>query len=260
MPVSRITNWNGEEIEAIQTKGGVWAFPNYLNGVICSNDCCSPPPELVQKLAKSDKYIHFYPEDQPLITRQLGYYTDLQSAHSEDAMVWSCFGTAADCLQDVRTVWGQWLVKKLGYNETITKTTICLWRRVPHPDNFTQGGPELDALIQTDKVVILVEAKWRSGESRWQGIDGRSSQFDLRERFIRVLGSAVYGERRVILLSIVLEGNADSRPVQEGIDFHRITWKTLVNEGPHPRAGELRRYYDWKRNLIPRKYGVEPPG
>jgi hypothetical protein len=156
MPVSRITNWNGEEIEAIQTKGGVWAFPNYLNGVICSNDCCSPPPELVQKLAKSDKYIHFYPEDQPLITRQLGYYTDLQSAHSEDAMVWSCFGTAADCLQDDRTMWAQWLVRNLGYHDTITKTTICLWRRVPHPDNFTQGGPELDALIQTDKVVILV--------------------------------------------------------------------------------------------------------
>src|SRR6202000_1707944 len=100
------------------------------NGVICSNDCCSPPPELVQKLATSDKYIHFYPEDQPLITRQLGYYTDLQSAHSEDAMVWSCFGTAADCLQDVRTVWAQWLVKKNCGQATNTGKNNCLWRGV----------------------------------------------------------------------------------------------------------------------------------
>jgi hypothetical protein len=260
MPVSRIKNWNGDEIEAIQTKGGVWAFPDYLSGVICPDYCVSPPSELVQKLAKSDKYIHFHPEDQPLITQQLGYYTDLQSVHSEDAMVWSCFGTLSGCRPDLRTVWTQWLVGKLGYSETIDKAAICVWRRVPHPDNFTQGGPELDALVLTDKVVILVEAKWRSAESRWQGVDGRSSQFDLRERFICVLGGAIYPGRRVVLLSVVLEGNADSRPIQEGIDFHRITWNTLVNEGPHPLSDELPRYYDWKRNLIPRKYGVKAPG
>lgn len=260
MPVSRVKNWNGEEIEAVQSRGGVWAFLDYLNGVICPADCACPPPELVQKLSKSDKYIHFYPEDQPLITRHLGYYTDLQSAHSEDAMVWSCFGTLAHSAPSARVTWAQWLVDRLGFSGTIETSTISLWRRVPHPDNFSQGGPELDALIQTDKVVVISETKWRSGESQWQGIDGRSTQFDLRERFIRVLGRSLYRDRQIVLLSIVLDEHGEPCPTRDGIVFKRITWKTLVNEGPHPLSAELRRYYDWKRNLIPRKHGVAPPG
>lgn len=260
MPVSYLKNWNGKEVAAIQTRGGVWAFPNFLDGVICPDGCVCPAPELVQKLSRSDKYIHFHPEDQPAITKNLGYYTDLQSAHSEDAMVWSFFGTLAYSAPDARAIWTSWLGQKLGCDPNVNHSAISLWRRVPHPDNFTQGGPELDALIQTDKFVVIGEAKWRSSESRWQGIDGRAGQFDLREKFIQDLGKSLYPDRELVLLSIVLQESGDMRPTREGIVFRTTTWKTLVHESPHPASAELRRYYDWKRDLIPRKYGAEPLG
>jgi hypothetical protein len=69
---------------------------------------------LVQKLARSDKQMYFFPEDQAFLVQKLGYYTDLQSVNSEDALVWSYFGPLAYATPDVRGRWAGWLVSYLG--------------------------------------------------------------------------------------------------------------------------------------------------
>lgn len=53
-----------------------------------------PPPEIVQKLNKSNHKLAFMGKifADPKFT--LGFNSDLQSIHSEDAITWSVFGTA----------------------------------------------------------------------------------------------------------------------------------------------------------------------
>ena len=193
---SAVPNWNGNSVQAVQSRGGVWAFLDYLDNVIRPDGCAWPPPELVQKLARSDKHMYFFPEDQPLLMNKLGYYTDLQSINSEDALVWSYFGPLVYAAPHIRCRWTEWLLGELGCASRVSECAVAVWRRVPHPDNYTQGGPELDAIVVADCAVVMVEAKWRAGESRWQGLDGRTGQIALRSKFIQTLGGKIYGSRR----------------------------------------------------------------
>lgn len=259
MAICQIANWNGRTVSAVQSRGGVWAFLDYLDNVIRPRDCAWPAPELVQKLARSDKQMYFFPEDQPLLAQRLGYYTDLQSVNSEDALVWSYFGPLAYATPDARRRWADWLLGRLGGTRPVQDCSVALWRRVPHPDNYSQGGPELDSVIVTDSAVLLVEAKWRSGEARWQGLDGRMGQIELRSKFIRLLGAKIYDERRLMLLSITLDERVEP-PRADAPFLTSLLWKDIVRCPAHPSSAEIERYYDWKRNLIQRRRGVEAPG
>ena len=258
MPTCGVSNWNGSTVQAVQSRGGVWAFVDYLDNVIRPHACPWPPPELVQKLARSDKQMYFFPEDQPFLVQKLGYYTDLQSVNSEDALVWSYFGPLAYATPDVRCRWAGWLLNHLGCACRIEECAIALWRRVPHPDNYTQGGPELDSVVVTDSAVVMIEAKWRAGESRWQGIDGRTGQIALRSKFIQLLGARIYGDRPIMLLSITLDDRID--PKADDPLCRALFWKDVVRSPVHPLQDEIQHYYDWKGNLIPRRRGVEAPG
>jgi hypothetical protein len=213
----------------------------------------------VQKLARSDKHTYFYPEDQPFLLENLGYYADLQSVNSEDALVWSYFGPLAYATPDVRCRWAEWVISQLGCASQIRECAVALWRRVPHPDNYTQGGPELDTVVVTDAAVVMIEAKWKAGESRWQGLDGQTGQIALRSKFIQVLGSKIYGGRPIILLSIILDDRIEP-PNPDDPLRRALLWKDLVRSPLHPLQAEIQRYYDWKRNLIPRRRGAEAPG
>jgi hypothetical protein len=52
-------------------------------------------PELLQKFYASTRFIGRTPDDDRLARERLGYYCDLQSLNSEDAVTWSFFGTLA---------------------------------------------------------------------------------------------------------------------------------------------------------------------
>src|SRR5471030_2239786 len=88
----KLRDWNNREITAVRSKGGVFAFPDYSDNLVRIDRGCWPPPEILQKLYKSEKLWAFPEEEQSLLIGKLGYYCDLQSVHSEDAMQWSYFG------------------------------------------------------------------------------------------------------------------------------------------------------------------------
>jgi hypothetical protein len=261
MGIVRLPDWNGRDIEAVRSKGGVWAFPDFTDNVIRTEDSQWPPPELVQKLCQSQQLSAFLPGDQSLLTRKLGYYSDLQSINSEDAIQWSYFGPLVYGSASQRVAFTNWLLGCLGLPWRTTACCFQLWRRVPHPDNLTPGGPEIDLLIHGHSCVIFCESKWRSGEGRWQGIEGKSTQLELRCQFLERYGRRLYGDVDFAVLYIVLDESQRPSPVTSSSPpVHVMRWADLCGCAAHPRFEEIRSYYNWKRDLIARKWGAPAPG
>src|SRR4051812_34726989 len=150
-----------------------------------------PPPPVIQKLYESRQARAFAPEELRAATARLGFYSDLQSLNSEDAVTWSYFGPFLAETFAERAAFANWLVDRVGLSE-LRRSERCqldLWRRIPHPDRTTSsGGPELDVVLDADTVVVFVEAKWRSKEATNQGITGTKSQLQLRRDFLGQIG------------------------------------------------------------------------
>lgn len=257
-----LEDWNNRPVEMIRSKGGVFAFPDFSDNLIKIDQGCWPPPEILQKLCKSEKLWAYPDEDQGVLIEKLGYYCDLQSVHSEDAMQWSYFGPLIYGSEDQRVKFACWLKAKLelGTQEP-TRCSISLWRRLPHPDNGSPNGPELDLLICTDQFVMVVESKWRSGEARWQGIDGTSTQLQLRQRYLARFGRSLFGGMQLAVLYVILdESQRASGHSTLPFAVVNLLWRDLCGYREHPKSEEIKRYYDWKRNLIARRFGIPAPG
>ncbi len=149
------------------SKGGVIATSHPFDNVIRTGCSPWPPPEIVQKLYQSRHIRAFAGEDEKICRSGVGFYCDLQSIHSEDAITWSVFGTVGRASQLLLEAWLADLFRLLDLPGLRTKDAeIFLWRRVPHPDNLVPGGPEIDVGISTVNALILGEAKWQSGRYR----------------------------------------------------------------------------------------------
>lgn len=261
MSIMTVQDWNGVSKQAVRSKGGIVAFLDYSDNVVGA-DCVWPPPELLQKLCRSDRVSAFLPDDQTALIQRLGYYTDLQSIHSEDAMQWSFFGPLIHGTEAARVSFSNWLAEALGLSFRNQKCTMALWRRVPHPDTLSNGGPELDLLLSGDSFVVLGESKWRSGEGRWQGMAGNKTQLQLREQFLESHGAKLFTGKNLVILYVVLD--VSQEPVthlpQASIPTFCRHWADLCGWPEHPRSSEIQRYYEWKRTNVVRSFGVPAPG
>ncbi|HUU46291.1 MAG TPA: hypothetical protein VM118_11230 [Acidobacteriota bacterium] len=244
-----IPDWNGDEIACAHSKGGVRVVAHPYDNLIRTGCRPWPPAEIVQKLYKSRHEGAFSDEDKKVLSKGLGYYCDLQSLHSEDAITWSVFGTAAGAPQpNLRA----WLRDLCGILDLPTvqpdDAQIDLWRRVPHPDTLVSGGPEIDVSIFTTNTVILVEAKWKSSVARGQGKNRDKDQIQLRGEFFKKYGARIFpNQPNLIVAGIGLssEGFTDTTP--EGITFTSATWQQVCSLASHPHAKEVRQYYEWKK-------------
>ena len=144
--------------------GGVLAVSHPLDNLISTGISPFPTPEILQKLYESRQIRAFQGEQELRAVKGLGYYSDLQSLHSEDAITWSVFGTVARAIPLIRESWLTDLMSLLNLpSASARRTEVFLWRRIPHPDTLVPGGPEIDFGILTENAVILGEAKWLSG-------------------------------------------------------------------------------------------------
>ena len=261
MSVTGIRDWNDTSVLAVRSRGGVTAFPDYRDNLVRQPGCVWPPAEILQKLCRSDHLSAFLPDDQAALTQRLGYYCDLQSAHSEDAIQWSYFGPLVYGEEIKRIAFSNWLAEKLEVPFRNRRCTIALWRRIPHPDTLGSGGPELDLLIVGDAFAIVAESKWRSGEGRWQGSAGNQTQLQLRQQFLAKCGSRILETRELMVLYVVLDSSQEVlSAVQSPVPMFCLQWANLLEWEGHPRGAELQRYYEWKRNLVARPVGVPAPG
>jgi len=255
MAVETILDWNGVPVRAVRSRGGTWAFPDFSDGLIRTDSGAWPPQELVQKLHRSDKVTFFPPEDQPSLTARLGHYVDLQSANSEDAAVWSYFGPLVYAPVDVRSAWARSFLDLLGRSGPVEDCGVSLWRRVPHPDSLTSGGPEVDVCITTKQDLILIEAKWWASEGHWQGAEGLSTQMQLRSRFLTVLGPRVYAGKNLHLVYIMLDSSQILPDRSDAIKADCLLWSQILRETRHPLQQEVCNYFRWKWSLAPRASG-----
>jgi hypothetical protein len=237
-------DWRGIEVEAVRSAGGVLALADPWANVVRTGVVPWPPPELMQKLYQSRQVRAFREPDTTTVTKMLGFYSDLQSLHSEDAITWSVFGPIVYGPPDQRANFVKALLALIGVpSGPVVRANVWLWRRLPHPDTLVPGGPEIDFGVQTPEVFLLGETKWLSSVAPRQGVRGDKDQIALRREFCEKYGRRlVAGCERFVVLGVSIHGRlvswADAEA--EGIALHArdVTWKQLADLDAHPYSDE----------------------
>ena len=241
-------DWNNKEIEIAQSRGGVIVTAHPYDNLVRPAGMSWPPPEIIQKLYQSRQIRAFDETNKRICTSGLGYYCDLQSIHSEDAITWSVFGTVARAPKPLLSAWLTNLLGVLDLPGIQTDTPeVFLWRRIPHPDTLVSGGPEIDAGILTENSLVLVEAKWKSAVGAKQGKMRDKDQIQLWGEFLQKYGQQVFPNRAVhAVVGISLFADAFSDTTPDSIAFRSTTWERICDLRSHPYAEELNRYLKWK--------------
>jgi len=238
-------DWNGKPISMVRSRGsGVWAVTKVFDNLVSTG--CQPWPhaDVTQKLIKSSRLGDFGKAQQRLLTDELGYYSDLQSLNSEDAITWSVFGTMKNAPTQVQEQWVAEIFTLIGLNASPLKPQIYLWKRLPHPETGRiTNGSEIDACIITEDAHILIECKWNAKEYMRQGINKDKGQIQLRGEYLMK-----YNDKKSFLAVIGLGLNADSffSKVPTGVFYNEIHWDEICSMKSHPLVNELMEYYKWK--------------
>jgi len=251
--MSKIKDWNNKEIEIGISKGGVISLSHPFDNLIKNNIPLWPPPEIVQKMYKSRQIRAFAENNLDIVTTGLGYYCDLQSMHSEDAITWNVFGPVKYAPREQRIEFVRELLDKIDFhNIEISDAEIWMWRRIPHPDTLVSGGPEIDFGVITDKIVIIGEAKWLSGLGKKMGKNKDKDQIQLRIEFIKKYGKKIFKD----IDDFIVLGLSDQEDIFNGYDvscsdsnihLKNISWDAICDFGSHPCRDELKKYYNWKK-------------
>jgi hypothetical protein len=242
-------DWNGKEIESAISGGGVRVVAHPFDNLISTGCSPWPPPEVLQKLYQS-RQVRAFDGDQLEICRSgIGYYTDLQSLHSEDAITWSVFGIAARAQQRQLQLWLADLFRLLDISEASPEQAeVFLWRRIPHPDTLVSGGPEIDAGIVTENALVFCEAKWQSKVDTAQGKKRDKDQIQLRGEFLKKFGERLFPRASVLAVAgVSLLPDSFTNTAPPDVLFRCATWEAVCSLPSHPHADEVRRYYQWKK-------------
>jgi hypothetical protein len=238
--VSSIRNWKDKEIRVVKSKGGKISVCDYRDNLIIPVDSTWPHPDIVKKLYQSNHVYDFDEPERHELTRELGFYCDLQSLRSEDAITWSVFGTLHYFSKKYQIYFVNSLLDIVGVKLTVNDCFIELWTRIAHPDTLVSGGPELDIQIVCANLVIFGEAKWLSKVAEGQGKKKDKDQLQLRREFMSMYGSGIFpkASKRLVLCIELLETDHKDR--------YNITWAEICNKTRHPLKNEITDYYLWK--------------
>jgi hypothetical protein len=245
-----VENWRGEQVLIARSPSGVVLLCDYAENLLRTHDVPWPPPALVSKLVADDRIALRWPTAlRDAVGGRLGHYTPLQSINSEDAITWSFFGPLKYGDQATRAAFLRWLFGQLAMPAEDTVATIDLWRRIPHPQKPSAPGPELDVLIHGDRSVVFVEAKWGSPEGTGQGPTGTATQMQLRRDFLERYGCGIYGDRRFLVLGLVIADpiEATAPPDTTRVATRTLRWEELATFCEHPVYEQLAPYVAWKR-------------
>jgi hypothetical protein len=253
LAMKTIPDWNRRPIKVAQSRGGVLVTTRPEENLIRTGVSPWPPPEIVQKLYQSRQIGAFDGIEAEAASAVLGFYTDMQSLQSEDAVTWSVFGPLIYQDDTTRRRFTDSLFKILGL-PCRADGPVCmwLWRRLPHPDMLVSGGPEIDFGIQASNVLVLGEAKWRSPVGAKQGVAKDKDQILLRREFLEKYGEKVYPScHHFVVLGVSISGDLTSNTdlalgTSKSLHIRDTTWDILGKIEEHPLTNELQAYYRWK--------------
>jgi hypothetical protein len=138
------------KIKVIRSKVASGAVINIKDNFLIPDSISWPPIEIVSKMYQSNHLGAFNEADHKILTEELGYYCDLYSVKSEDAITWSLFGYISKLDFNLQNDF---------YNEFLNSINIAgdkivsidLWKRIPHPQTLVSGGPEIDVILNGEK-------------------------------------------------------------------------------------------------------------
>lgn len=242
-------NWNQQKVEILKSKGGVIALANPYDNLIITGVTPWPPSEITQKLYQSRQARAFSEEQKEILKKYNGYYSDLQSIHSEDAITWSVFGTVAHSQNNIQNKFVYDLLQRIGIqSKQVENTEIFLWRRIPHPDTLVSGGPEIDFGILTQDTLLLGEAKWKSSVGTAQGKNKDKDQIQLRVEFLQKYAPKFYpAVKQFVVLGVGLINDVTENYFDHSVKCIGTTWSEICSLESHPNHSELLRYLSWKR-------------
>lgn len=246
-----IPHWNTREtIRVAESAGGVLVVVNPRENLVLSSSAWLAP-DLLQKLYASGRFRGASAEDDREAKRTLGYYCDLQSLNSEDAVTWSFFGNLSHSSATERKAVFNAMLAQIGQAADPEPPTCWLWRRLPHPEKpESSGGPEIDFGFLTGSTLLLGEAKWNSKLGVGQGIKGNRTQLFLRTHYCDTLAKKALPEvRRCLVLGIGRSAN-----VFDGADpgigssatVAQLSWREVAQCFVGELAYDLKKYLAWK--------------
>ena len=238
-----LTDWNGKEIAIARSKGGKISVCNYEDNLIIPSRTVWPHPDITKKLYKSNHSKDFEPSSHCALEAKLGFYCDLQSLRSEDAITWSIFGTLNYFSKSLQVQSVNSMLEAIGEEPNVNNCLIQLWTRIAHPDTLVSGGPELDFQIVGDNVVIFGECKWTAKVAENQGKQKNKNQLQLRKEYLEKYGKQTFpnvSRQLVIVVGLTKPQN----PI-----CPTITWEEICNNTQHPLKQEISRYYHWKKKF-----------
>jgi len=248
-----IENWKNDSIRIIRSRGNVIATFNPYDNLIKTDIPLFPTSEIVQKIYRSRQERAFQEEDKS----SLGYYSDLQSINSEDAITWSFFGPIIYSEFAKKKEFTIELFSLLEIDMDIEFSNYWLWRRIPHPDTLVSGGPEIDFAIQTQNTIVFGESKWNSGVGTKQGKLGDKDQIDLRIDFFEKYGKIIWPDiKQFVILGISNDKNITSGKISSNITLIDMTWDDLSKIKNHPCSNEYSKYLKWKKEWSTRKNDI----
>ena len=199
-------DWNDRTITLARSRGSVPVVCDFNDNLIREDRLpCTAGGR--KKLYESRQSRAFDATELAAATETLGFYSDLQSLNSEDAITWSYSGSFLAESPEARAAFLNWLLQQVDLGELAgsERCGIDLWRRIPHPDPpDLAGGPELDVVLDGDEAVVFLKAKWRSKEGAGQGRSGTRIRGSRRD-FLGSIGPRVYGDRRFVVCGVVLD-------------------------------------------------------
>jgi len=246
---TEMKDWNGKDIQIARSKGGVIVVSNPLDNLISTGINPWPTPEILQKLYQSRQVRAFEGEQLELAKAGIGYYCDLQSLHSEDAITWSVFGTVSHSSEEIRKRWTDTFLSLSNLPDILSRgADIFLWRRIPHPDTLVSGGPEIDFGIITENALILGEAKWQSNVASSQGKNKNKDQIMLRGEFLLKYARRIFPKlSHHIVIGVGLSKESFRSTVPDGVLFRSVAWEAVCGLNSHPLSDEVQRYFQWKK-------------
>ena len=239
--IETMKDWNGREIRIARSRGGKVSVCHYENNLVIPPNQVWPHPDIVKKLYKSNHSRDFDPPALSELTEKLGFYCDLQSLRSEDAITWSVFGTLHYFPTELQVQFVNSLLNAIDEKQQVNACSIQLWTRIAHPDTLVSGGPELDVQIVGDKVVIFGECKWTSKVAKAQGKEKDKDQLQLRTEYQQNYGRAIFNNAEKLTVLAV------GRSEEKNQNCHSITWEEICDKMQHPLKSEVGNYYLWKK-------------
>lgn len=251
-------NWKGRNIQVARSGehfNGRMAVLDFKDNLVAAAIPGFIPFPLLQKLARSVHEADYFGAARTAVTNRLGFYTDLQSLASEDALTFSYFSPI--WLKGPMEVarFTDWLMRDLELPLRKTATAnVEFWRRInPHAQTAGRNGSEFDWAVQSANLLLLSENEFCGTQASNLGINCDLSQVEMLREYVIKWGAAVHPSvERFVILYITQCALAQSA-VQEDLPIGRawlhirnLTWQHLSSYTGHPLGTEFGEYCDWR--------------